>query len=77
LLLTTYKIVSNIVSRLIPYVNEIIVDHQCEFQCNISTIYQIFCIFQILEKKWEYHGTVNQSFIDFEKAYDSVRREVL
>jgi hypothetical protein len=25
----------------------------------------------------EYNGTVRQLFIDFEKAYDSVRREVL
>jgi sorting nexin-29 len=32
---------------------------------------------QILEKKWEYNGTVHQLFIDFKKAYDSVRREVL
>jgi hypothetical protein len=38
---------------------------------------QIFCIRQILEKKWEYTGTVHQLFIDFKKAYDSVRREVL
>jgi hypothetical protein len=32
---------------------------------------------QILEKKWEYNGTVHQLFIDFKKAYDSVRREKL
>ncbi|KAJ4446527.1 hypothetical protein ANN_13223 [Periplaneta americana] len=31
----------------------------------------------ILEKKWEYKGTVHQLFIDFNKAYDSVKREVL
>jgi hypothetical protein len=30
----------------------------------------------ILEKKWEYKGTVNKLFIDFKKAY-SVRGEVL
>jgi hypothetical protein len=30
-----------------------------------------------LEKKWEYNGTVHQLFIDFKKAYDSIRREVL
>jgi hypothetical protein len=30
-----------------------------------------------MEKKWEYNGTVHQLFIDFKKAYDSVRREVL
>jgi hypothetical protein len=28
-------------------------------------------------KKWEYNGTVIQLLIDFRKAYDSVRREVL
>ncbi|KAJ4443786.1 hypothetical protein ANN_05564 [Periplaneta americana] len=32
---------------------------------------------QILEKKWEYKSTVHQLFIDFKKAYDSVKREVL
>jgi hypothetical protein len=28
-------------------------------------------------KEREYNGTVHQIFIDFKKAYDSVRREVL
>jgi hypothetical protein len=28
-------------------------------------------------KKWEYKETVHQLFIDFKKAYDSVRRQVL
>ena len=28
-------------------------------------------------KKWEYNEAVHQLFIDFKKAYDSVRREVL
>ncbi|KAJ4450850.1 hypothetical protein ANN_02281 [Periplaneta americana] len=31
----------------------------------------------ILEKKWECKGTVHQLFIDFKKAYDSIKREVL
>jgi hypothetical protein len=30
----------------------------------------------IREKKWEYNGTVHQLYIDFKKAYDSVRRVV-
>jgi hypothetical protein len=34
-----------------------------------------YCL--ILQKKWEYTETVHQLFIDFKKAYDSVRREVL
>jgi hypothetical protein len=28
-------------------------------------------------KKWEYIDTVHQLFINFRKAYDSVRKEVL
>ena len=43
----------------------------------MSTTDHIFCIRQILEKKWEYNEAVHQLFIDFKKAYDSVRREVL
>ena len=78
LLTTTYKILSNILlSRLIPYAEEVIGDHQCGFRCNRSTTDHIFCIRQILEKKWEYNEAVHQLFIDFKKAYDSVRREVL
>ncbi|KAJ4440654.1 hypothetical protein ANN_08801 [Periplaneta americana] len=57
LLLTSYKILSNILfRRLTPYVDEIIGDHQCGFRRNRSTIDQIFCIRQIMEKKWEYKG---------------------
>jgi hypothetical protein len=42
-----------------------------------STMDWIFYMWQILEKKWEYNGTVHQLFVDFKKAYDSVKREVL
>ncbi|KAJ4436467.1 hypothetical protein ANN_16498, partial [Periplaneta americana] len=77
-LLLTYKILSNILlRRLTPYVDEINGDHQCGFRRNRSTIDQIFSIRQIMEKKWEYKGTVHQLFIDFKKAYDSIKREVL
>jgi hypothetical protein len=37
----------------------------------------MFCIRQIIEKKWEYNEAVHQLLIDFKKACDSVRREVL
>jgi retron-type reverse transcriptase len=69
---------SNILlSRLIPYADEINGAHQCGFRRNRSTTDQIFYIRQILEKKWEYNGTVHQLFTDFKKAYDSVGREAL
>jgi hypothetical protein len=58
-----------VLARLTPYADEIIGDHQCGFWHNRSTTDQIFCIRQILEKKWEYNGTVHQLFIDFKKAY--------
>ena len=78
LLPTTYKILSNILlSRLIPYAEEIIGDHQCGFRRNRSTTDHIFSIRQILQKKWEHNEAVHQLFIDFKKAYDSVRSEAL
>jgi hypothetical protein len=76
-LLISCNILSNILlSRLIPYADEITGDHQRGFRCNRSTTDQICYIRQILEKKLEYSGTVHQQFTDFKKAYDSVRREV-
>jgi hypothetical protein len=78
LLSTSYKMLSNIlVPRLGPYMDEIIGAHQCGFRRNRSTTDQLVCIHHRLEKKWEYNETVHQLFIDFKKAYDSVRREVL
>jgi len=54
LLPTTYKIFSNILlSRLIPYTEEIIGNHQCGFRRKRSTTDHMFCIRQILGEKWE------------------------
>jgi hypothetical protein len=78
LLSTSYKILSNILlARLTPYADEITGDHQCGFQCDRSMTDQSFYSWQILEKKWEFNGIVQQLFIDFKKAHDSVRRELL
>jgi hypothetical protein len=51
LLSASYKMLSNIFSRLSLYIDEIIGDHQCEVRRNRLTTDQIFCIRQILEKK--------------------------
>jgi len=75
---TTYKILSTILlSRLTPYAEKITGDHQCGFRCNRSPTDHIICIRHIFEKKWDYNEAVHQLFIDFKKAYDSVRREAL
>ena len=71
-------IINNILlSRLTPYAEEVIGDHQCGFRRTRSTTDHIFCIRKLLEKKWEYNEAVHQLLIDFKKAYDSIRREVL
>jgi hypothetical protein len=78
LLSTAYKILSNILlTRLTPYVNYITGDHQCTFHLNRSNTNQIFYVRQVLEKKMERNESVHKLFIDFNKAYDSDKREVL
>ena len=68
----TYKILSNILlSRLTPYAEETIRVNQCGFRSSRSTTDHIFCIRQILDKKWEHDEVVHQLFIDLKKAYDS------
>jgi hypothetical protein len=52
--------------------NEITGDHQCGFRRNRSTIDQIFCFRQILEKNWSIMGLQ-----DFKKTYDSVRGTIV
>ena len=78
LLPTTYKILSNILlSRLIPYAKEIIRIINVAFDATgrLLIIHSAFA--KYLRKKWEYNEEVHQLFIDFKKAYDSFRREVL
>ena len=60
-----------------PYAEEITGENQRGFRRNRSSTDHIFFIRYILEKKWEYSETVRQLFVDFKKAYDSVRKEVL
>jgi hypothetical protein len=73
LLSDKYKILSNILlSRLIPYVQEINGKYQCGFRSNI--IYSAFIKYL---KKRKYNEAVHRLFVDFKKAYDSTRREDL
>jgi hypothetical protein len=54
-----------------PYVYEIIVDHQCGFQHNRSTVDQIFGIFSDTGEKVGVNRIFHQIFIAFKKAYGS------
>jgi hypothetical protein len=78
LLSTSYKILSNILlTRLTPYADGIIGDHQCGFQCNRSTTDHFSISSRYWRKSGSIIGTVCQLFVDFKKVYDSVRSEVL
>ena len=55
-----------------PYADEIIGEYHCGFRRKRLTIAHILSIRQILEK-----NEVCQLFMDFEKAYDSIRTESL
>jgi hypothetical protein len=59
----------------LPYIDEVIGDHQSGFRRMRSTTDQIFRNRLILKNKWKYIDRVHQLFVDFEKAYDLVRRK--
>jgi hypothetical protein len=54
---------------LTPHVNGITGDHEQGSQCNRLATDQMFCIYQILETKWEYNGTVHQLFNESGKKF--------
>jgi hypothetical protein len=68
---------NNLLPRLTQYAEEIIRDYQYGIRRKGSTTDLIFCILQTLEKNWENNESVHRLFIDFRKAYDLVKREVL
>jgi hypothetical protein len=48
-----------------------------DFEVTDQLLLRYSALRETLEKKWEYNETVYQLFVDFEKVYDSIRREVL
>jgi hypothetical protein len=47
------------------------------FDVTDQRLIRSFAFVRYLRKNGEYNETVHQLFVDFKKAYDSVRREVL
>jgi hypothetical protein len=60
-----------------PYIDEILGIMNVGFDITDQLLIRFSAFDRYWRKKWEYNETVHQLFIDFKKAYDSVRREVL
>ena len=64
-----------LLNKIKPQLEEKLREEQAGFRGGRSTVDQIFALRQIVEKRWEYALPVYCSFMDLEKAYDSVWRE--
>ncbi|CAF5042879.1 unnamed protein product, partial [Rotaria magnacalcarata] len=62
---------------LLNVVNQQLLEQQAGFRSNRSTVDQIFIVNMIMEKASEYDIPLFICFIDIQKAYDSVNRELL
>jgi hypothetical protein len=66
LLPASYKMLSNILLSLLnSHIHEITGANLCGFRSNRSTTEEIFCILQILQKKWECNETVHKLMLYF------------
>ena len=64
-----------LLNKIKPQLEEKLREEQAGFRGGRSTVDQIFALRQIVEKRWEYALPVYCSFMDLEKAYDSVWRD--
>ena len=66
-----------IIDRIRNGVNNKLRDEQAGFRRGRSTVEQIFILRNIIEQVVEWQSTLYVTFVDFEKAFDSVDRESL
>ncbi|KAL7876407.1 hypothetical protein AOLI_G00113700 [Acnodon oligacanthus] len=63
--------------RLRPIVEPQIEEEQYGFRLGHGTMDQLFTLLWIVEGAWEFANTVYMCFMDLEKAYDCVPRDIL
>ena len=72
------KVFSRLVlNRVQKYLGTQIMEQQAGFQSNRSTIDNIFALKLLMEKTRDYNKPLFLCFIDIQKAYDSINREIL
>jgi hypothetical protein len=64
-------------NKLQPIAENILGEDQCDFHKGRSMIDAIFTIKQIIEKSREFNRPLYMSFLDYEKAYNTVNRDKL
>jgi len=68
---------NTILEEIKPYIENITGVYQNGFRDGRSVTDNIFVLKIIKEKIWEFNQSVQYSFIDFQKAYDSIHRDIL
>ena len=66
-----------IINRVQGLIDRQLLEAQAGFRANRSTIDQIFILKMAMEKSREYNRPIYMCFIDIQKAYDSVNRDLL
>ena len=72
------KVLANsLLERLKQSVEPLLLEAQCGFRSGRGTIDQIWLVRQLIEKSIEHDCAVHICFVDLEKAFDSVPRDIL
>ena len=66
-----------ILEKIKPCIEKITGDYQNGFRDGRSAIDNIFALKIINKKIWEYNQSAQYLFIDFQKAYDSIHRDMI
>lgn len=78
LLVAASKVFSHIIlNRVQNLIDSQLLEQQAGFRRNRSTMDQIFILKMIMERSQEYNKPLHMCFIDIQKAYDSVNRDLL
>ena len=69
---THIKVLADVIKRrTMARIEEVIAEEQAGFRPGKGKAYQIFTLYQIIERHWEYDLDVYCLFVDFQQAFES------
>ncbi|KAK3535008.1 hypothetical protein QTP70_001967 [Hemibagrus guttatus] len=72
------KVYSRVLERRVrPLVEPRIQEQQCGFRPSRGTLDQLYTLHRVLEGSWKFAQPVHMCFVDLEKAFDRVPRDIL